>query len=51
VQERGEQYVLANVYLQRVIVKISLKTGKVVEKRELDDLYRQEVQSGGLKSD
>lgn len=41
IEEKGEQYVFANVYFQHILVKISMNTGKVVERLMLEDVYRQ----------
>lgn len=51
VEEKGQQYVFANIYTSQYIVKISLKDGKVVEKIDLSGVCQEELQSGNLKYD
>ena len=50
-QEKGEQFIYANVYFQSEVFKISLDDEMVVERMDLGHLKDRELETGSLKND
>lgn len=45
------QYIYANIYLQTVLVKISIAEQKVIERIDLEELKKDELKAGKLNYD